>query len=115
MKTHTITLSTKQDILFYIGESAGDNMIVIEKGNENDYWFHAKDSSSCHVVAIMPEKYTKKEKHQIIKAGARLCKQYTNKLRKQDKIMITYTKRKNIQITDITGSVVCSEGNQIFV
>ena len=31
MKTHTITLSTKQDILFYIGESAGDNMIVIEK------------------------------------------------------------------------------------
>ncbi|MBT7243705.1 MAG: DUF814 domain-containing protein [Flavobacteriaceae bacterium] len=115
MKTHTITLSTKQDILFYIGESAGDNMIVIEKGNENDYWFHAKDSSSCHVVAIMPEKCTKKEKHQIIKAGARLCKQYTNKLRTQDKIMITYTKVKHVSPALYDGSVNIEEQKQILI
>jgi predicted ribosome quality control (RQC) complex YloA/Tae2 family protein len=42
-------------IHFYIGKSKEDNFEVINKGNENDLWFHAKGTSSCHVIGIIPD------------------------------------------------------------
>ena len=53
----------------------------IGKGAEDDLWFHAKDVSSCHVVCEVPDDIKKKkELMYIIKIGALLCKNNTQKL-----------------------------------
>ena len=105
MKTKQVILVTNKEITFYIGENAEDNMNVLNIGKNSDIWFHAHDTSSCHVVADMPEKYTKKEKGYIIKIGANLCKQHTKKLANQREIMISYTRLENISQTDVVGTV----------
>lgn len=115
MKLQEIELPTKKRITCYIGENAKDNTSIVQNAKDNNLWFHAVQCSSCHVVVDMPETFTKKEKHYIIKIGAGLCKQHTNKLRKESKVVIQYTKLKNITTTDIDGTVHCSEMNQIIV
>lgn len=115
MKSQEIELPTKKRITCYIGENAKDNTSIIQNGKENDLWFHAYQCSSCHVVINMPESFTKKEKHHIIKIGAGLCKQNTNKLKKESKVTIQYTKLKNVTTTDIDGTVNCSEISKIVV
>ena len=71
-----------QEITFYIGKNKNDNNDVIDMGDPDDLWFHAKDISSCHVVAIIPvnEDFTKEELMKIIVCGAKLCKENTAKL-----------------------------------
>ena len=71
----------KLSVVFYIGENAQDNFNMIDKCSENDYWFHSKDESSCHVVAVLSnveEKIKKQKMHTIIHQGALLCKKHTN-------------------------------------
>lgn len=115
MKTVLITLSTANSVLFYIGTNANDNDQVILNGNPDDFWFHAAESSSCHVVAMMPENYTKKEKHQIIKAGAALCKQHTTKLKKEKTTPFIFTKLRHVQRTSIAGLVKTKLGSLVYV
>jgi predicted ribosome quality control (RQC) complex YloA/Tae2 family protein len=94
-----------RDITFYIGENKNENFDVIDKGNSDDLWFHAKEFSSCHVVSNIPKDITQKEMKYIIKAGALLCKRYTNKLKKFKDIEIIYTQIKNIEKTQQIGCV----------
>ena len=68
------------DVVYYISTNAADNFKVIDQGSPDDYWFHAKDCSSCHVVVNVPEYIDKKGLRTIIQGGARLCKQNTKKL-----------------------------------
>lgn len=105
MKTSTVQIPTKKEITFYVGENAQDNMNVLNIGKDTDIWFHAHETSSCHVIALMPEQYTKKEKGYIIKIGARLCKQSTKKLTREKETMINYTRLKNIAKTEVVGMV----------
>ena len=105
MKTKIVVIPTKKEITFYIGENAQDNMNVLSIGNESDIWFHAFQTSSCHVIASIPENHTKKEKSYIIKIGANLCKQFTKKLSRGNDIIINYTRLKNIVETDVVGMV----------
>jgi len=107
MKFETIFVEGLQrNISFYIGKSKEDNFEVIDKGNPNDLWFHAKDYSSCHVVCILPDnKYDKKKLKYLIKVGALLCKHNTNKLKGLKNIEFSYTKIKNIIKTEIPGKV----------
>jgi predicted ribosome quality control (RQC) complex YloA/Tae2 family protein len=114
MRTEIIELSSKNTILFYIGKYANDNSDVVRNGDNEDLWFHAEDCSSCHVVAMMPDKCTKKEKHQIIKSGALLCKKYTNKLRSIKNVPIVYTKLRNLVHTSTPGLVQHTNGNIIY-
>jgi len=104
-------------VTFYIGENAQDNFDMIDKCNENDYWFHATIESSCHVVANLSniEKIKKQKMHTIIHQGALLCKKYTNKLSKKDKIGFIYTKIKNITKTEFVGRVIALDTKEIFV
>ena len=94
-------------VIYYIGTNAKDNFDVIDKGEPTDYWLHAKDCSSCHVVVKIPDKIEigKKLLRIIIKKGAMLCKQHTNKLTSQSDVEIIYTHVKNIQKTEIAGCV----------
>ena len=97
-----------EDIIFYVGENATDNFKVIDSGNPNDLWFHAKEISSCHVVAHVPSKIDKRELKTIIKRGALLCKQNTNKLSNIREVEIMYTQLQNITKTKTPGLVTVS-------
>jgi len=56
MKTENIFIHcVKREILFYIGKNKNENFEVIDKGNEDDLWFHAKHEPSCHIVCKIPD------------------------------------------------------------
>lgn len=106
MKSEKLFLQgLNREITFYIGQHKNENFDVIDKGEPDDLWFHANEISSCHVVAIIPKDITHKDMKYIIKAGALLCKKYTNKLKSLTNIEIIYTQIKNIEKTEYSGCV----------
>ena len=118
MKTEVLYLQgTNKEITFYIGENKNENFDVIDKGDSNDLWFHANELSSCHVIAIIPKDIpiSKKEKKYIIKAGAIMCKKYTNKLKSSHNIEIIYTEIKNIEKTKYSGCVSVNNHKKIIM
>jgi predicted ribosome quality control (RQC) complex YloA/Tae2 family protein len=116
MKTEVVFIQAlKREIVFYIGKTQSENFETIDKGRENDLWFHAKDVSSCHVVCEVPEDITsKKDMMYIIKAGALLCKSNTNKLKSERNVEIIYTLIKNITKTAIAGCVTTLNSKTII-
>jgi hypothetical protein len=116
MKTEVLFLQgLNRDITFYIGQNKNENFDVIDKGTPNDLWFHANETSSCHIVAIIPKDISNKEQKYIIKAGALLCKKYTNKLKALREIEIIYTQIKNIEKTQISGCVKTINDKKIII
>ena len=106
MKTENIFIEAiKREFTFYIGKNKNENFEVIDNASVDDLWFHAKDESSCHVVCEMPDDINKKELKYIIKVGALLCKNNTNKLKNISNIEIIYTQIKNVTKTSIPGCV----------
>ena len=107
MKTENIFIEALQrEVTFYIGQKQCENFAVINKGNSEDLWFHANNISSCHIVCKLPDKIDKKELRYIIKAGAILCKNNTNKLKSLQNVEIIYTQIKNITKTNVEGCVL---------
>ena len=103
------------DVVYYIGTNAEDNFSVIDMGKPNDYWFHATDCSSCHVVVQVPDELDKRGLRTILKRGARLCKENTNKLSKNANVEIRYTRVKNVTKTGVAGCVEFTGGKSITV
>ena len=97
MKTETIFIQGLNDeVTFYIGQKQSENFDVIDMGSESDLWFHAKNVSSCHVVAELPEEnLSKKELQEILQHGCRLCKENTSKLNGIHNVEFIYTQIKN--------------------
>ena len=107
MKIENIFIDTlKRELVFYIGKKQSENFDVIDKGSLDDLWFHAKDESSCHVVCQMPDNMNKKDLRYVIKVGALLCKNNTNKLKSLKDVEIIYTTIKNITKTNVEGCVL---------
>jgi predicted ribosome quality control (RQC) complex YloA/Tae2 family protein len=107
MKTETILIQAiKREITFHIGKNKNENFEVIDNATNDDLWFHAKDIASCHVVCELPDDINKKELSYIIKVGALLCKNNTNKLTSLKNVEIIYTKIKNVIKTSIPGCVI---------
>lgn len=118
MKTEIIYFQNlDQEITFYIGKNKNENFGVIDKGNPDDLWFHAKDESSCHVVAVIPEDedFTSKELQSIIKRGAMLCKENTSKISGLSNVEFIYTKVKNVTKTNIAGCVTTTNTKKIII
>lgn len=114
MKTENIFIDAlKREIVFYIGKNQSENFEVIDKGESDDLWFHAKNESSCHVVCELPEDIEKKELKYILKIGALLCKNNTNKLKSLKNVEIIYTQIKNITKTEVAGCVITSNTKTI--
>ena len=116
MKTVSFYLNSKSgdnEFVFYIGQNQRENFDVIDKGGADDYWFHARDMPSCHVVLIATETdtdyLTKKERNILIKHGSLLCKENTNSLKSMNKVEFIYTKIKNVKKTKIPGQVILNE------
>jgi predicted ribosome quality control (RQC) complex YloA/Tae2 family protein len=107
MKTENVFIQAlKREIVFYIGKNQNENFAVIDMGSDDDLWFHAKDESSCHVVCEIPDDIDKKELRYIIKTGALLCKNNTNKLKSITNVEFVYTQIKNITKTKTPGCVL---------
>lgn len=107
MKTENIFIQAiKREISFHIGKNKNENFEVIDNASNNDLWFHAKDISSCHVVCELPDDVNKKELSYIIKVGALLCKNNTNKLISLKNVEIIYTKIENVTKTNTPGCVL---------
>ena len=104
-----------REITFYIGQNKNENFDVIDKGESDDLWFHANEVSSCHVVANIPKDISQKEIKYIIKAGAMLCKRYTNKLKSLLDVEIIYTQIKNIEKTQYSGCVKVINQKKIVI
>lgn len=116
MKTEIITIQPlKREITFYIGKSKEDNFDVIDAGNENDLWFHASHESSCHIICEVPDNIDRSDMKYIIKMGALLCKNNTNKLKTQKNVEIIYTQIKNITKTAIAGCVQTTNTKTIII
>ena len=116
MKSENILIQPlKREITFYIGKSKEDNFAVIDAGNENDLWFHASNDSSCHIVCEVPDDVEKSDMRYIIKMGAVLCKNNTNKLKGQKNVEIIYTQIKNITKTAIAGCVQTTNTKTIII
>ena len=116
MKTEILFLQgLNREITFYIGQNSNENFDVIDKGKDDDLWFHANNISSCHVVADIPYDISKKDIKYIIRAGSMLCKNNTNKLKNLRNIEIIYTQIKNIEKTNIPGCVVIINNNKKII
>jgi len=94
-----------EKIVFYVGENAVDNFTVIDTGEPHDMWFHAKDHSSCHVLARIPGYLDKRCLKTIIKQGALLCKQNTRKLANVTDVEIMYAQIQHVSKTNKPGCV----------
>lgn len=106
MKIETVYFpNIQREITFYIGKSQKENFEVIDNAKYDDLWFHAENDSSCHVVASIPENTDKKSLQTIIKRGALLCKQNTNKLIHCKDVPFIYTKIDHVKKTNIEGCV----------
>ena len=101
------------EVKFYIGQNSKDNFDVIDKGFEDDLWFHSKNNSSCHVVALLPHNISDKE--MIIREGAILCKMNTNKLKNIKNVPIIYTEIKNVIKTKQIGMVLTKDTKTIII
>jgi predicted ribosome quality control (RQC) complex YloA/Tae2 family protein len=125
--------SLKINIVYKIGTCAKNNFELIDEADPNDLWFHLNNESSCHVIACLKnityttlddelpnfydinfDELEKKQKQQIIKQGALLCKQYS-RLKSATKVEVTYTKVESICKTDIVGSVTTFKNKVISV
>ena len=114
MKTENIFIDAlKREVSFYIGKNQNENFTIIDKASLDDLWFHEKDESSCHVVCQIPDNMDKKDLRYVIKIGALLCKNNTNKLKSLKNVEIIYTKIKNITKTDVEGCVVAENTKTI--
>jgi predicted ribosome quality control (RQC) complex YloA/Tae2 family protein len=105
----------KREIIYYIGKNKDDNFKVIDAGKSDDLWFHAENESSSHIVCIVPDDIDKSDLKYIIKVGALLCKNNTNKLKSQKNVEIIYTQIKNVIKTAIAGCVQTTNTKTIII
>lgn len=118
MKTEIINLNidgNSVEIVYNIGKNAQDNFDIIENSKDTDIWFHAKDYSSCHVIACINHLYDKKIINKIIKHGALLCKLNTRKLKNIKNLKIIYALVKDVIKTKDIGSVTVKNNKEIIV
>jgi len=98
--------SINREIPYLIGSNAQDNFDLIDESEPFDLWFHISGHSSCHVIAKMPPdiKLDKKQKSQIIKQGALICKQHS-KFKTLHEVTIIYTQISNVVKQQTVGQV----------
>ncbi len=105
------------NVLFKIGCSAQENFDLIDSSNENDLWFHVQGKPSCHIVASIHDiskEIDRKKVLSIVKQGAVLCKKHSKYANEKD-LPIVYTQIKNLEKTDVVGSVIVTNEKTIAI
>jgi len=115
-ETNILIPSLSKEIIYRCGKNAQGNFTIIDMSQPNDLWFHIANESSAHVIASMPEekKIDKKQKLQIIKQGAILCKNISKHKSTKD-LEITYCKIVDLEKTETPGSVIVKNGKTITI
>ena len=114
MKTITLDIQSTP-VTFYIGRSQQENHAVLDDKKPTDLWFHLADTSSCHVVAVLPDDCDRKLRGAILRRGAALCKQHTTKVASQRNVPITYTTVANVAKDTVPGRVLLHDSHTIVV
>ncbi len=114
MKTLTYDIQGAP-VTFYIGRTQQENHEVLDHGKPTDLWFHLADTSSCHVVAILPDDCDRKVRGAILRRGASICKQYTAKAASARSVPVTYTTVANVTKDRIPGRVMVNDARTIVV
>ena len=116
MKTEIVSVANvPYPVTFYIGRTQQENHSVIDLARPTDIWFHLADTSSCHVIALVPAGITRKERGKIIKQGALLCKQWTAKTKSLKNVEVTYAPLSSVKKEGIPGSVTVTNASTIIV
>ena len=117
MKRESVYISAlNSSVSFVVGQSAADNFAVIDAASPDDMWFHAGgNESSCHVIAEISGVIDKKQLRYIVKAGAVLCRQHTNRLKSAKNVEIIYTQVRNVAKTTIPGSVIATNTKSVRI
>ena len=102
---------TFEEYIIYVGESAQDNLDLIDKSSQNDLWFHLESFSSPHVVIVIPDSKIKVPKT-VLKYAANLCHEYS-KYKLIKKVKIIWTEIKNISKAEQVGSVTTKKTRTI--
>ena len=103
------------NVKYLIGLNKKENFDIIDLSNKNDIWFHLKDNPSCHVIAQISDlNIGKKKLKYIIKQGGVFCKQFS-KFKSEKNVEIIYTNLKNIEKTDVLGTVLTSHTKTIKI
>lgn len=111
----TITIPKLQiDVEFVIGKNAQENFDIIDKAEDHHIWFHIQNAPSCHVIAKLDEKISRKDFRYVVKQGALLCKQHS-KFNNQKNVEIVYTIIKNVHKTNTLGSVQLESAKTISI
>jgi predicted ribosome quality control (RQC) complex YloA/Tae2 family protein len=116
MKTEQFTIpNTTITVTFHVGKSQQENHAVIDMGQPDDIWFHLADTSSSHVVAVVPVgSVDRKMRGAIIRRGALLCKINTAKMAGSKNVAVTYARCKDITKGSIPGQVLIHGESQVI-
>ena len=107
--------SVRREILYLVGKNQRENFNIIDASNDNDVWFHVEGFPSGHVVArIADMAMDKKQKRDVVKQGAVLCKQHS-KYKSDKNVKIVYSMIKNIQKTAVVGQVRVSNPSYVVI
>jgi predicted ribosome quality control (RQC) complex YloA/Tae2 family protein len=116
MKTELFSVANIEfPITFYIGRTQQENHSVLDLAKPTDLWFHLADTSSCHVIAILPNGINRKERGYIIRRGALICKQNTARAASQSRVAVAYTTVQDCIKSDIPGAVSVANIRTIIV
>ena len=104
-----------KSITYRIGKSQQGNDALLDLARPIDIWFHLAGDSSPHVIANMDDTpLNKKQRLQIIKQGALLCKQHSRKKSEKD-VEIVYCNVADIEKTNVPGTVIAHKSKYIVV
>jgi len=76
-----------------LGTSERENIYLLENSKASDFWFHLKDTPSCHVI-VQNSKKTIPEN--VIEKAAQLCVKFS--VDHSGSYLVDYTQRRNVKI-----------------
>jgi predicted ribosome quality control (RQC) complex YloA/Tae2 family protein len=102
-------------ILFITGQTKTENNQLIIDAYEEDLWFHLNDYPSAHIIAVVHDlTFTKKQLLHIMKRGACLLKSIS-RYKYQTNLSINCTRIKNVELTNVLGTVMMSTFKTIII
>jgi predicted ribosome quality control (RQC) complex YloA/Tae2 family protein len=114
MKEIREILEDGTEITYIVGQSAGENSLLISKMGQNDIWIHLRNLTSPHVViksdgdAISEMK--PQFKNRIIKQGCFLCHQ-GSKYKNSQNVAFIWTEGKNVSHGSKIGEAIVKKEN----
>jgi predicted ribosome quality control (RQC) complex YloA/Tae2 family protein len=105
--------STYKEYTIIIGQNQNENDMLVQTSNANDYWIHAGEYPSAHVIISNPT--NKRIHNKIIKRACCLLKQHCRKLKYTSRVLFHYTRMYNVTPTDKLGQVLLNNYSVITI